>query len=457
MTTTSTTSSTTDGDTSDSDTSDSDSDTSDTTDADCAGNPGCDCGEGDTCVDGYVCYEEICQEEPECGNDFVELWEQCDDGNDVENDGCNPDCTKTAVEDWTARFNGPDGNGQDEFFDAVVDPENGDVYVVGYESNIGEGTNIVMERYSFKGQKYWTRTWKTNGTDDEVGYGIGIDGDKNYFVTGSTGKDEDLQLVTIKFDPDGNEEWVRFVDNSGTDIGHDLVVTDGDDVVVVGQVGDGADLDVWVGGWFSNGSESWSDTWSGQSNGPSIGRAIDLAGSSVVVTGSILTNGQGSDIWVAKLGANLGTEAWANRVHLTDEDHGWGVAADPDGNVFVGGTTGPDEDVFIGKYDPSGDEEWTYEAPGNDFVRSLAADGVGNAVVAGFRSMGQQNDSDVWIQTIDANGELASTTIHDGPTSKDDVAWGVTFGPDGEVVIAGSEWSEANRLDGLVGRFTFEE
>jgi cysteine-rich repeat protein len=59
---------------------------------------GCDCdGTPDSCDEPLSCIAGICGS-ADCGNGIVEPGEQCDDGNDVEGDGCNNDCTWTEVE-----------------------------------------------------------------------------------------------------------------------------------------------------------------------------------------------------------------------------------------------------------------------------------------------------------------------------------------------------------------------
>lgn len=58
---------------------------------------GCDCdGSEGSCDPGLVCLNGSCAE-PVCGNAITEGAEQCDDGNAVEGDGCDPDCTYTEV------------------------------------------------------------------------------------------------------------------------------------------------------------------------------------------------------------------------------------------------------------------------------------------------------------------------------------------------------------------------
>ncbi|PRQ04476.1 Regulator of chromosome condensation (RCC1) repeat protein [Enhygromyxa salina] len=79
-----------DGDTGDGDTGDGDGDG----DPAC-GDPGCTC-DGDTCNAGLACVDGTCQE-TNCGDGEVQGNEECEDGNEIDGDGCDNDCTFTRV------------------------------------------------------------------------------------------------------------------------------------------------------------------------------------------------------------------------------------------------------------------------------------------------------------------------------------------------------------------------
>ncbi|WP_052555609.1 DUF4215 domain-containing protein [Enhygromyxa salina] len=84
----------------DGDTGDGDGDTGDGDTGDGDGEPGCDepgcpCT-GDTCGPGLACVEGTCQETI-CGDGEVQGDEECEDGNAIDGDGCDNDCTFTRV------------------------------------------------------------------------------------------------------------------------------------------------------------------------------------------------------------------------------------------------------------------------------------------------------------------------------------------------------------------------
>lgn len=56
----------------------------------------CPCTSGEACNPGLVCEEGLCVE-PVCGNGELEAEEQCDDNNLVDGDGCDSDCSSSAL------------------------------------------------------------------------------------------------------------------------------------------------------------------------------------------------------------------------------------------------------------------------------------------------------------------------------------------------------------------------
>lgn len=64
---------------------------------------------------------------PVCGDGVIDPVEECDDGNVIPNDGCDPDCTRTVdtdgdrITDWNERSIGLDPDDQDTDDDGIPD------------------------------------------------------------------------------------------------------------------------------------------------------------------------------------------------------------------------------------------------------------------------------------------------------------------------------------------------
>jgi cysteine-rich repeat protein len=67
----------------------------------CIGAQGCACTPGGGCDPGLVCSDGVCTSTL-CGDGVVERLEACDDGNTVNSDGCESDCTATVIAEVVA-------------------------------------------------------------------------------------------------------------------------------------------------------------------------------------------------------------------------------------------------------------------------------------------------------------------------------------------------------------------
>ena len=124
--------------------------------------------------------------------------------------------------------------------------------------------------------------------------------------------------------------------------------------------------------------------------------------SSAITFGSITlinTNPGSPDVFIAKYDAT-GNVLWAKSVGGTGDDRGYSVSADAGGNVFVTGyfysptltfsstilTNSGSGDVFIAKYDATGNMLWAKSVGGinDDYSYSVSTDKVGNVFVTGY-------------------------------------------------------------------------
>ena len=129
------------------------------------------------------------------------------------------------------------------------------------------------------------------------------------------------------------------------------------------------------------------------------------------------------------------------------------VAVDASGNVVVAGTQGPmafhgaGSDIVILKFSPAGDQLWraTYDgaAHRSDYVKDLALDAQGNAVVVGA-SAGGRTGRDYITVKVRANGSRAWARRYAGPSDFDE-ARSVAVDPRGNVYVTGQSRVPASK------------
>ena len=160
----------------------------------------------------------------------------------------------------------------------------------------------------------------------------------------------------------------------------------------------------------------------------------------------------GINIYVRKLD-RTGTVAWIREFGTSENDRVRGVSADKEGIYVAGNTRGSlgganagESDVFIRKYNRSGDIEWTrqFGTAGADIARSVAANGEAVYLVG----MTQGNSDDAFIRKYSNSGELEWTRQFG--TNQDDSAESVGVSGD-DIYIAGSSFGALSGTAGNKG------
>jgi hypothetical protein len=139
-------------------------------------------------------------------------------------------------EEWVKKFNGL-------AVDMVVDGlEN--TYLTGI--GIIEGSTeagIVTRKYDKDGNLKWTKLFKNSSRSIDAPEDIAVDKFGNIYVAGWTDErpnDETNQVfVTLKYNSEGNQEWVRLFDTTGSeydvDVAHSIAVDNAGNVYVTGE------------------------------------------------------------------------------------------------------------------------------------------------------------------------------------------------------------------------------
>jgi uncharacterized delta-60 repeat protein len=359
------------------------------------------------------------------------------------------------VEQWTARYNGPD-NKSDDPTSLAID-NNGNVYVTGYSYG-NTYADYATVKYNSAGVEQWVARYNGTGNYYDEAYSIAVDKDGNVYVTGdSWGGSSGYDYVTIKYNPAGVQMWVSIYDGPGnssavvvkTDdaanvyvTGYGTVTAPNQDIVTIKYSSAGTELwvkrfdgptnsvdapnalavdnigDVYVCGFANTsatttanydfvtvkyngtGDQEWVRYYNGTVNANDVATsvAIDITGN-IIVTGSSPGSGSGKDIVTIKYNPQ-GVQQWTSRYNGTGNSDDWpnSVITDTEGNSYVTGATKKNgyQDYITIKYNPEGAEVWVaiYNGPGNrdDCANASTIDDNGNLYVTGFSYLGTYDD-----------------------------------------------------------------
>ena len=268
----------------------------------------------------------------------------------------------------------------------------GNSYVTGYFYNIadfdpgpgtqnlnaGQGFDIFLAKYDASGNYVWAKRLGSTGSDR--GYSVAVDASGNSYLTGhfyqtvdfdpgagtanltATGQLTDIFLA--KYDASGNYVWAKNIAGSGSDRGSSIMIDASGNSYITGQFTGTADFDPGAG------------------------------------TQMLTATGTAEDIFLAKYDAS-GNYVWANRIGDVNADIGYAVAVDASGNSYITGEfsgtvdfdpgagtnslTSGGLDIFLAKYDASGNYVWAKRmgGGGNDAGYGVAVDASGNSYITG--------------------------------------------------------------------------
>ena len=288
--------------------------------------------------------------------------------------------------------------------------------------------DIFISKFDSSGNHLWTKT--RGGTSREVGQSTTFDGSGNIYSLGYFSGTFDFDpgvgvaeltsnggtdMFISKFDSSGNYLWAKQIGGMGAD---------GAAQVAFDRTGN-----LYFTGYFS-GTVDFD---------PSVGVAERTS------------NGAG-EMFIAKFDSS-GNYIWAKRRGGSGADRGLNIALDSNGNIYSSGyfsgtvdfdpslglaelTSAGGTDIFIAKFDSSGNHLWAKRFGGTESDRgmNIAIDSNGNVFTSGYFSNIVDFDSgtgssnftsnggyDVFILKLDANGNtpaVAAVTAGSLPNSK---------------------------------------
>ncbi len=210
---------------------------------------------------------------------------------------------------------------------------------------------------------------RAGGAFIDVGYGIAVDNSANVYLTGYFSNTATFGTLTLtssggsdifaaKLDSNGNYLWAVRAGGTWDDLSRSIAVDSTANVYLTGYFSNSATFgtltltsidasdDVFTAKLDNNGSFIWAVRAGGEWGDTGYGIAVDSAGN-VCLAGDFqmladfgattLTSDGDNEIFVAELDS-AGNYLWARQAFGSSVDHGYGIAVDDSGNIYLAGT-----------------------------------------------------------------------------------------------------------------------
>jgi uncharacterized delta-60 repeat protein len=266
---------------------------------------------------------------------------------------------------WASRFNGT-ANNLDYGYAIALDPA-GNIIATGFSTNTGTSKDMLTVKYDINGNMLWSRSYDGSVHGGDYSYAVVTDQSGNVYVTGRTDQGAtSSDITTIKYNSAGVQQWVALYDGpaNSVDEARCISVDNSGNVIVAGRsTGVSSDFDAVVIKYSSAGAQLWASRYNGPGNGFDAANslAIDNSGN-IYITGNSFGSGSGDDYFTLKYNS-AGVQQWVQRYNgpANGGDFAVAVKLDGSGNVYVtGGSDGGATyyDFATIKYDANGSQQW---------------------------------------------------------------------------------------------------
>jgi hypothetical protein len=342
---------------------------------------------------------------------------------------------------------------------ATATDDSSQVYLAGSKLNQYGWYDLLLTKYDDEGDLVWSKTFNVTDTTGNVIVGdIALGPAGNIVVTGTVynGTTNDYDVLTIKYDPGGNKIWDQTYNGNASylDGGTDLVIDDSDNAFVIGGITDTANMqDIVVIRYDSLGTEDWVTTVDGFGYFDVAG-AVKFTGSNY--SGLRITAAVQKDLTTWSVGVmRLLTSDGSVYTSLITQDSAdldeiKDATFDVHDNIYVTGyrytTPGQQRDVVTVKLDSTLNLKWekTYDGGNSldDEPEALAVDDDGNVAVIGYATT--TTEKDLLILRYNSNGHLNWSKKINGPDDADDVGYDVEVDST-EVLVCGYQTTHGTR------------
>ncbi len=299
---------------------------------------------------------------------------------------CDAFVTKIGTSGASLEYSTYLGGSSSDFGYGIAVDGDGNAYVTGYTGSpnfptagtttafAGGTYDAFVTKLGTSGASLEYSTY-LGGSNDDRGYGIAVDGDGNAYVTGSTLSPNFPAVGTTTAKAGFGDAFLTKIGTSGASLEYSTYLG-------------GSSSDFGYGIAVDGDGNAYVTGNTGSPNFPTAGTTTAFAGGTY-------------DAFVTKLGTSGASLEYSTYLGGSNDDRGYGIAVDGDGNAYVTGSTlSPDfpavgtttanagyYDAFVTKLGPSGAslEYSTYLGGSSyDSSRGIAVDSDGSAYVTGL-------------------------------------------------------------------------
>ncbi len=371
---------------------------------------------------------------------------------------------------WSHRYNGS-GNGYDEATGIVVD-KYGCAYVTGYSyAGALAGFDYVTLKYNSEGIIEWIREYNSSDDSTDIATSIGLDSMNNVIVSGySYSKQNDFDILTIKYNEKGNIEWLRRYNgpDNKSDVAISLAVNYDGQLAISGySFSNNNGLDYMTLSYSGDGDQLWLDRYT------SLGTGADVATSIVAddygyfyVTGFSEQSPAKYDFVTIKYNST-GHQDWNQSFDdiSNGDDIATSIAVDKYGNVYVTGSSTTSKgytDIATVAYYSSGTQKWISTVDGSknysDVGVAIKVDGNNqNIFVTGYTNYRINSTRDITTIRYNDNGIISWMMTYDDEIGGDDIPSALALDQRGDVFVTGSSEGQKTLYDYITLKYAMFE
>ncbi len=233
---------------------------------------------------------------------------------------------------WSKQYGGSE---KDLGWRIIHCENNGGYLIVGTSASSGAGgDDVFLVKIDEDGNELWSQTYGTPQSDNGRGVAEASDG---YLVTGTAHNPDNNSddIILLKTDFEGNEQWRKYFGTSGYDEGYDITATPDGNFAITGFSGS-IDQQAFLAKVNPAGDEIWSTTF-GNSMGDQAYDLLRISNGDLVVAGVTELSAINSDAFLARYDTD-GNQLWFKSLGRGSQaDGGQAVAhTEDDGFVVVG-------------------------------------------------------------------------------------------------------------------------